>query len=448
MNGAPTAGNPVDAFLGNIAKARTAAYLSSNQHAFTTLTACFITRSHFPPTTNNTPAGPLFGVPLSNRGGSDIQPNGGAAPGQAATGQPGLSGIPGGVPIYKNGLLAGGLGVSGGSNTLPGLDGILDYCAGVYQDEIIALGALYGFAPPSDKRADNVYIDGIRLLYANAPTPPANFTLTWADLASRGTVDPNFPIRATPPPKLPVQGDVNFDAMHDYRVKAGRVLSADEVNRILNQAVTQAAKTRAAIRRPIGVPAQVFVAVADIDGTVLGLRRMPDATLFGFDVCAQKARSAVAFSDTATSLGKLIRNTLGIPLNQPLAMTTRAAGFLSQRFYPPGIDQGQFRNPVESGPLYIYVDGQFDFQFQRIYYPFQPPYQNGIIIFPGGIPLYKNGQLAGGIGVSGDGVDQDDYIAAAGAAGFEAPMAIRSDQITYKNARLPYIKFPRQPDLP
>ncbi|MGH7599900.1 MAG: GlcG/HbpS family heme-binding protein [bacterium] len=448
MNGAPNFALPPDAFLGAIAKARTAAYVSSNQNAFTSLTACFTTRAHFPPLTNNTAAGPLFGVPFSNRGGSDIQPNGGAVPGAVVNGQPGLTALPGGVPIYKNGLLAGGIGVSGCSTTLSGLDGILNYCSSIYPDEIIALGAVYGYMPPNDKRSDNIYLEGIRLLYANAPTPMANFTLTWANLATLGTVDPNFPIRATPAPKFPVQGDVVLDAAHDYRVKAGQLLSADEVNRILNQAVTQAAKTRAAIRRPLGVPAQVFVAVSDLDGTILGIRRTPDATLFSFDVCAQKARSVVAFSDTSTSMSKQIRNVLGVPLNQPLAMTTRAVGFLGQRFYPPGIDLGQpFRQPVESGPLYIMIDGQFDFQFQRGLYPFQPPYQNGITIFPGGVPLYKNGRLVGGIGISGDGVEQDDYIAAAGATGFEAPMAIRSDQITYKNAKLPYVKFPRQPDL-
>jgi len=45
--------------------------------------------------------------------------------------------------------------------------------------------------------------------------------------------------------------------------------------------------------------------------------------------------------------------------------------------------------------------------------PSLPPYGNGFTIFPGGIPLYKNGILVGAIGVSGDGVDQDDYIAVA-----------------------------------
>jgi hypothetical protein len=71
--------------------------------------------------------------------------------------------------------------------------------------------------------------------------------------------------------------------------------------------------------------------------------------------------------------------------------------------------------------------------------------QNGIVFFPGSEPLYKNGVLAGGLGVSGDGADQDDYLTAGGAAGFEDPASIRTDQIIVRGARLPYPKFPRNP---
>ena len=45
-----------------------------------------------------------------------------------------------------------------------------------------------------------------------------------------------------------------------------------------------------------------------------------------------------------------------------------------------------------------------------------PNLPNGITIFPGGFPLYRNGVLIGAIGVSGDGVDQDDIISASGAS--------------------------------
>ena len=36
---------------------------------------------------------------------------------------------------------------------------------------------------------------------------------------------------------------------------------------------------------------------------------------------------------------------------------------------------------------------------------------NGLQIFPGSVPIYRGGTLVGAIGVSGDGVDQDDMIA-------------------------------------
>jgi hypothetical protein len=67
------------------------------------------------------------------------------------------------------------------------------------------------------------------------------------------------------------------------------------------------------------------------------------------------------------------------------------------------------------------------------------------VFFPGSLPLYKNGVLVGGLGVSGDGVDQDDYVTNAGAQGFEAPTNIRADQVMIDNVRLPYLKFPRNP---
>ncbi|RMD92552.1 MAG: hypothetical protein D6813_05690, partial [Calditrichaeota bacterium] len=279
----------------------------------------------------------------------------------------------------------------------------------------------------------------------NAQTPGGNFTLSFSDLASRGTVDANFPIRASPPPRFPIEGEVVLDASHDFRIRDGKFLTAAEVKQIIDQAVAQANKTRAAIRRPIGTPARIFVTVVDVDGTVLGIWRTPDATLFSYDVSAQKARTALAFSDPANPLGQLIRRILGLAPDQPLAMTCRAVGFLSQRFFPPGIDSETLGHPLEPGPLYIDVGNKFDFEFQRQLG--LKPFGNGITIFPGGVPLYKNGQLVGGVGVSGDGVDQDDIITFAGSVGFEPPPEIRCDQFFYKGVRLPYVKFPRRPEI-
>src|SRR5207247_9404087 len=71
---------------------------------------------------------------------------------------------------------------------------------------------------------------------------------------------------------------------------------------------------------------------------------------------------------------------------------------------------------------------------------------NGITIFPGGFPLYRDGVLIGAIGISGDGVDQDDIVGASGTHDFLATDSIRADQLVYKGARLPYAKFPRDPN--
>jgi uncharacterized protein GlcG (DUF336 family) len=365
-----------------------------------------------------------------------------------------LTNIPGGVPVYKNGLLAGGLGISGGSDTFPLLGPINDVCAGVTKDEAIALGALGSYAAPSGIRSDVILLDGISLLYQNAPTPPGNFTFQFSDLAQYGSVDPNFPIRASVAPKMPLQGAVVWDYNNDqvidfdFSPRGGQVLTQADVQQILANAVNRANNTRAAIRHPVGSPARVFIAVCDLDGTILGMWRTAEATLFSYDVSAQKARTSVAFSDPNDLMGIQMRNWVGLPTGAPLAVTTRAVGFLSQRYYPPGQDQGTPLSsmPQSMGPMYTYVDGQFDFQYMRLLNT-RRPFLNGIQIFPGGIPLYKNGQLAGGIGVSGDGVDQDDYIAAGGTLGFEAPANIRTDQYSYQSANLPYLKFPRRPDL-
>jgi Uncharacterized protein, possibly involved in utilization of glycolate and propanediol len=77
-----------------VSKAGTAAYLSSNQNAFTSRTAGFIIQQHFPPGVRNTAPGPLVGVGLSNLFTSDI--NKFRAPGSLITFSPtpGLAVVP------------------------------------------------------------------------------------------------------------------------------------------------------------------------------------------------------------------------------------------------------------------------------------------------------------------------------------------------------------------
>jgi hypothetical protein len=77
--------------------------------------------------------------------------------------------------------------------------------------------------------------------------------------------------------------------------------------------------------------------------------------------------------------------------------------------------------------------------------------QNGVTWFPGSAPLFKGGGLVGGIGVSGDGVEQNDLVTAAGAVGFEPPDGLRVDNSQIRTGsgevvRLPYLKFPRNPE--
>jgi hypothetical protein len=72
---------------------------------------------------------------------------------------------------------------------------------------------------------------------------------------------------------------------------------------------------------------------------------------------------------------------------------------------------------------------------------------NGIQAHAGGIPLYRNGMLVGAIGVSGDGIDQDDFVAAAGALGFEVPTALRADQFSVPGVRLPFVRYSPNPNL-
>jgi hypothetical protein len=84
---------------------------------------------------------------------------------------------------------------------------------------------------------------------------------------------------------------------------------------------------------------------------------------------------------------------------------------------------------------------------------------NGIQIFPGSVPVYRGNQLVGGLGVSGDGIDQDDMISFLGVhnAGQRvggignAPREIRADRIVVRvgsrQVRLRYVNCPFAPFL-
>ena len=164
-----------------IAKAGTAAYLSSDNNAFSSRTAGDIVQQNFPPGILNTPPGPLVGVNFSQLGFSDINKfkapgsviSYGSSPGLTLVSPPlpitgGLAGTPGGLPLYKNGQLVGGLGVSG--DGLQPTDITPTIITQPDANEDAALAGQTGFQPPNTILGSEVFINGIRLEYLESST--------------------------------------------------------------------------------------------------------------------------------------------------------------------------------------------------------------------------------------------------------------------------------------
>ena len=454
-------GTVVPAKFAAISKAGTASLFSTRANAFSSRTASFIIQEHFPPAVDNRAGGPLYGVQFSSLPCSDIK-----IPGLPL----GLSGDPGSAPIYKNGEAVGGVGIEG--------DGVytVDRDPSDFDqpfEEVIAVSATRGFDAPSLVRGDNILVDGIRLAYLNVTNAPAPPTIAFGSLP--GAVDPMFPIRSAQPSQFTpavvggIGGEVDprfFPFLASPTVTANSLTAAD-VNTIISHAAQQANITRAAIRQPLGSNARVTMAVVDTNGVVLGVFRQQDAPVFGFDVSVQKARTAAFYSGAnagallrAAGFGSYVDRAAadGLQLNGSVAFTDRAGGFLHRPFFPDGINNtaaGPFSTELNNWSVFN-VGLQLDLVKANLQTVLSggaapctsiPSLPNGIQIFPGSMPLYKNGVLVGAIGISGDGVDQDDLIAASGGAGYAPPVAIRSDQVFVRGVRLPFLKFPRSPNL-
>ncbi len=459
-----------------ISKAGTASVFSTQGNAFTTRTASFIVQSHFPPGVDNQAGGPLFGVQFSSLPCSDIkrQP---ALGGFFSTLPLGISGDTGSMPVYKNGVHVGGIGIEGDGFYGVDLD-VMDFDQPF--EENIAFAAVRGFDAPGFIRGDTILVNGIRLPYINITTQLNPPQIAFADLP--GQISAQFPVRAAQPSQF-ITSTVNGitggadPRFTPFRSSPSGGLTAADVTTIIGHAAAQANITRAAIRQPLGSSARVSIFVVDRNGEVLGNFRTPDAPVFGFDVAAQKARGAVFFSrpDAASLLrnagfGSYVDRAAadGLPLTGNIALTTRSVGFVHRPFYPDDI------NGTPAGALSAQLPAWSPFnvglQLDLIKTNFQaailgssnvcssimvttgdgrqvPILANGTQIFAGSVPLYKGGQLVGAIGISGDGIDQDDIIASAGAVGFTPPQAIRADQFFVRGARLPFVKFPRSPNL-
>ena len=304
-----------------------------------------------------------------------------------------------------------------------------------------------------------------------------------------------------------------------YRPAAGTdgamALSAAEVQGLLVEALTIANRSRAQIRQPAGTPARVTVSVVDSNGVILGIVRSRDAPVFGIDVSLQKARTTAFFSSAAAAAslngvpsatyldGGLVvlhnetlsqyvtamQNFLGLPgalTDGAIAFSDRAGGNLSRPFFPDGLvgsPPGPFSKPpgewspfstgmqldlvynavvqhvgfvaglVPDVPANCTGVGGFDTGFAVA--GTLPQLANGAQIFPGSVPIYRGSVLVGGIGVSGDGIDQDDMIAFLGVhnAGLQlggignAVPAVRADTLTPQGTRLRYVNCPVTPFL-
>ena len=405
-----------------VALARTAAFFSNDQAPLSSRTVRYLSGIHFPPGITDTANAPLYGIENTNRGctlsnnfdsGKDLP-----AP-KALSGATGLGMItgkvnvndsnqtavnPGGVPIYKNGEVAGGIGVVGSTPEV---------------SEFAAFSAA-ALSLPSFPAPGAVVINGITVPFVLQTTIPAGFS-----------PDPKFTGNYV---LGPVTSPAPVPEGYLISPQAGPVggLTAGEVTSLVTNAVNTASITRAVIRLPIGQRTKMVISVADLDGTLLALYRMPDATVFSVDVSVAKARNMTYFNSAQVNAPDLP----GVPVGT--ALTNRTIGFGAQPFYPPGIDGSP------NGPFFQLFVNDVNSPCSQGSQP-PGPKQSGIVFFPGSVGLYRNGVLVGGLGVSGDGVDQDDYVTAGGAAGFDAPDAIRADQVIDNGVRLPYLKFPRNP---
>ncbi len=200
------------------------------------------------------------------------------------------------------------------------------------------------------------------------------------------------------------------------------------------------------------------------------------------------ALSVVETRPFADTLAR-VRGFLGIPGafgDGAIAFTDRAGGNMARPFYPDGLDgapPGPFSNPIAQWSPFQ-VGQQLDLVYNRLaltvavylqqagltvslagtVLPMLPQDEprtctgipriaNGIQIFPGSVPVYRGNTLVGGVGVSGDGVDQDDMVSFLGVhnAGVilgtigNAPPAMRADNLAPSGAHLRYIQCPQAP---
>ena len=181
-------------------------------------------------------------------------------------------------------------------------------------------------------------------------------------------------------------------------------LTKEEIDSIFENTEKVASKTTSGIRnKSNGVATcKMHISIYTLSG-YLKTYSMEDAWIGSVDISRSKAFTATAFSSNEN------------------ALTSRTIGELSQ-----------------TGPWNASKDEPFDKNRPPLYGIETSNPQYGITSFPGGIPIYKNEKLVGGLGVSGDTVDNDEKVAFEGLSEkFQPPENIRIDTV---NDKLRYIK--------
>jgi uncharacterized protein GlcG (DUF336 family) len=222
------------------------------------------------------------------------------------------------------------------------------------------------------------------------------------------------------------------------------------------------------------------------DSAAAFLSSLPDAAYLALENTGPAIAEQIVFDDYVGDARSFVADPAAFG-DGAIAYSTRAVGNLSRPFFPDGIDgaqAGPFSKPFAKWSVFsdgVQLDVALNAILQHVFFvanvfaedvePGCAGYElaaltggtptvagvrigNGLQIFPGGVPLYRGDRLVGGIGVSGDGVDQDDMIAFLGAsiAGDQlngaignAPAARRADVLTPQGVRLKYVQCPQAP---
>src|SRR5712664_3849809 len=301
-----------------VALARTGAFFSNDQAPLSSRTVRFISGIHFPPGVMNQPPADLYGIENTNRGCTLVNdPNFltkvppslalsggfglGILTGKADTADSNATAVnPGGVPIFYKNVVVGGIGVVTTSSNL----NVAEFAA--FAGATAARGGPMDTFGPSPAAPGVVFIGGIALPFVSQTARPAS--LSAGPVAGAGS----YVVSPANSQGQPPEGDLIAPV-------AGPLggLSATDVKQILDSAEATANATRAAIRLPLGSKARMVIAVADLDGTVIGLRRMQDSTVFSIDVAASKARNMVYFNSAVRTAADLN----GVPMGT--AVTSR-----------------------------------------------------------------------------------------------------------------------------